>query len=84
MSSGAQKLRDKLRSSQKTKDPSEKFDVRVSVNEHVAAVLKKLKEKEVISLTLCILMDFPIHIDTISMGLPIVRFKGSQVEFSKF
>ena len=52
MSSGAQKLRDKLRSSQKNKDPSEKFDVRVSVNEHVAAVLKKLKEKEVISLTL--------------------------------
>ena len=28
-------------------------------------------------------MDFPIHIDTISMGLPIVYFKGSQVEFSK-
>ena len=27
-------------------------------------------------------MDFPIHIDTISMGLPIVYFKGSQVEFS--
>ena len=26
-------------------------------------------------LTLCILMDFPIHIDTISMGLPIVYFK---------
>ena len=35
-------------------------------------------------LTLCILMDFPIHIDTISMGLPIVQFKGSHVEFSKF
>ena len=34
-------------------------------------------------LTLCILMDLPIHIDTISMGLPIVFFKGSQVEFSK-
>ena len=28
-------------------------------------------------LTLCILMDFPIHIDTICMGLPIVYFKGS-------
>ena len=27
-------------------------------------------------------MDFPIHIDT-SMGLPIVYFKGSRVEFSK-
>ena len=30
----------------------------------------------------CNLMDFPIHIDTISMWLPIVYFKGSQVEFS--
>ena len=29
------------------------------------------------SLTLYILMDFPIHMDTISMGLPIVYFKGS-------
>ena len=28
-------------------------------------------------------MDFPIHIDTTSMVLPIVYFKGSQVEFSK-
>ena len=28
-------------------------------------------------------MDFPIHIDTISMGLPILYFKVSQVEFSK-
>ena len=28
-------------------------------------------------------MDFPIHIDAISMGLPIMYFKGSQVEFSK-
>ena len=35
------------------------------------------------SLTLYILMDFPIHMDTISMGLPIVYFKGSQVEFSE-
>ena len=32
------------------------------------------------ALTLHILMDFPIHIDTISMGLSIVYFKGSQVE----
>ena len=31
-------------------------------------------------LTLCILMDFPIHIDTISTGLSIVYFKGSQVK----
>ena len=28
-------------------------------------------------------MDFPIHIDTISMELPIVYFKGSQVESYK-
>ena len=28
-------------------------------------------------------MDFPIHIDTISMGLFIVYFKSSQVKFSK-
>ena len=34
-------------------------------------------------LILCILKDFPIHIDTISMGLSIVYFKGSQVKFSK-
>ena len=35
------------------------------------------------ALTLCILIDFPIHIDKISMGLTIVYLKGSQVEFSK-
>ena len=34
-------------------------------------------------LILCILMDFSIYIDTISMGLPIVYLKGSQVEISK-
>ena len=28
-------------------------------------------------------MDFPIHIDTTSMGLPIDHFKGSWIEFSK-
>ena len=33
--------------------------------------------------TFCNLVKFPIHIDTISMGLPILYFKGSQVEFSK-
>ena len=27
-------------------------------------------------------MDFTVYIDTISMGLPIVYNKGSQVEFS--
>ena len=34
-------------------------------------------------LTLCILMDFPKHIDKISIRLSIMHFKGSQVEFSK-
>ena len=29
-------------------------------------------------------MDFPILIDTISMGLPIVYFKGLQVEFLNY
>ena len=29
------------------------------------------------------MMDMPTHIDKISMGLPIVYFKGSQTEFSK-
>ena len=29
-------------------------------------------------------MDFPIRIDTTSMGLPIVHFKVSRVEFSKW
>ena len=35
------------------------------------------------ALTLCILMDFPILIITIRMGLCIIHFKGSQVEISK-
>ena len=34
-------------------------------------------------LTLCIRIDLPIHIDTISMGLSILYFKGSQVEVTK-
>ena len=29
-------------------------------------------------------MNFPIHSDTKSMGLSIVYFKGSQVNFSKY
>ena len=32
----------------------------------------------------CILKDFPIHIDTISMGLHILYFKGSQDKIFKF
>ena len=30
-----------------------------------------------------ILVDFPIHIDTVSMGLPIVYFKDSRVYCSR-
>ena len=30
------------------------------------------------------MMDLSIHIDTISMGEPIVHFKGSQVEFLNY
>ena len=31
-----------------------------------------------------LLMDYPINIDTISMELSILYFKGSQVKLSKF
>ena len=31
----------------------------------------------------CILMDLPIYVNTICMGLPIVYFKESKVEFYK-
>ena len=31
----------------------------------------------------CILMEIPIHIDTVSIGLPIMYLKGSEVENSK-
>ena len=34
-------------------------------------------------LTLCILMNFLINIDIISMGLPTVYVRGSRVVFSK-
>ena len=35
-------------------------------------------------LTLFILMDFPIQINTIRMELSIIYFKGSHVEISKY
>ena len=47
------------------------------------SLLLDLLERLARLLTLCILMDLPIHIDTISMGLPIVHFKGLQIEISK-
>ena len=36
-----------------------------------------------IPLSFCFLMDFPIQINTIRMGMSIMNFKGSQVEISK-
>ena len=52
---------------------------------HICSEIDPFKNKATrcgcfLYLTLCILMDFPIHIDTISMGLPIIYFKGSQVD----
>ena len=35
------------------------------------------------SLSLCILMDYPIQIHTMRMGLSITYFKGLQIEISK-
>ena len=35
------------------------------------------------ALTLCIRMELSIHIDTPSMGLSIVNFKGSELEISE-
>ena len=36
-----------------------------------------------VSITLCILLEFPMPIDTIGMTLPTVFFKGLHVEFYK-
>ena len=48
----------------------------------ILMVWKRVKQlSELHQLTFCILMEFPIHIDINSMGLLIVYFKGSQVEF---
>ena len=51
-----------------------------------AALLSQVKHsttEPLRSLNLCILVDFRIHIDTISIGLSILYFKGSQVDVSK-
>ena len=45
--------------------------------QHLNMILKCKTNSQtclLIALNLCILMDFPIHIDTESMGLPIVYF----------
>ena len=44
----------------------------------------KGKDIYLILLTLLIMMDFPLHIDTISMDLSNLYSKGSQVNISKF
>ena len=41
------------------------------------------KRKEECALSLYILMDSSIHIDIISMGFPVLYFKGLQVDVSK-
>ena len=41
-------------------------------------VVMTFNDTSINGLTICMLMDFPIHIDTISMGLPILYLKGSQ------
>ena len=38
---------------------------------------------KIVGLSFCFLMGYSIHFDTISMGLPILYFKGSQVEVYK-
>ena len=48
----------------------------------IGKISTKIHDKVAHTLILCIPMDFPIHIGTISMALPIGYFKGSQEEFS--
>ena len=43
---------------------------------------KATKQTKIPSLALCNLMDYPIHIDTISMELSILYFKGLPVKIS--
>ena len=45
-----------------------------------SSLVRQFKIKVLNSLTLCNLMDFPIQINTMRMGLSIVYFKGSSVE----
>ena len=51
---------------------------------YLTAVLMRGREQRAMCINPLYSDGFPIHIDTISiMGLPIVYFKGSLVEFSK-
>ena len=45
-------------------------------------LLNSTQSTVILLLTLFILMDFCMHVDKISMELPILHFKGSQVDFS--
>ena len=51
-----------------------------TTNEHDMVTLQSQINKT--KLTFFILMDFPIHIDTVSMDMSILYVKGSQVEIS--
>ena len=55
------------------------------IRQTIAKEYSSLTKTEIVrsfKLTLCYQMDFPIHIDTICMGSPILYLKGSQVEVS--
>ena len=47
-----------------------------------SGVPEKQEQDLIPSLALCILLDYPIHIDTISMELSILYFKGLSVKIS--
>ena len=53
------------------------------INGQKNATLAKPLEHILYVLTLFALMDFARHFDRISMGIPILYLKGSQVEISK-
>ena len=53
-------------------------------NKNIILKIKRSKVTDYAALTLCILMDFLIQINTIWMGVSIIYFKGSQVEKSKY
>ena len=72
--------------------PESEFSLHTSIADHTGSITQCRLNGTVIEemlgwnvrsfLALFILMDFPIPIDAISMGLPMVYFKGSQVDFS--
>ena len=59
------------------------YHLKYSISKLSSAHMASIKRSYACSITLCLLMGFPKHDDTISMGLPILYFKGSRVEVSK-